>query len=151
MAQYLSQNAYGSKNSHESMPSAALNCGNPLLTNSKDTSDDDNHLDDITGNDDDDLMMLSTDDDVIMRSKDDDVMMASNGCENEDNIPMPCGMNQFVYTNNFRVEVSLLQMLINMNAPLYAFDHIAKWAKDAHSTHMTLCQSSPHMRVKCPG
>jgi hypothetical protein len=38
------------------------------------------------------------------------------------------------YTNDMRVEVSLLRLCNNMDAPLWAFEQIMEWAHDALST-----------------
>src|SRR5687767_1254390 len=40
----------------------------------------------------------------------------------------------FAYTNEIRVETSLLKFLFDINAPNYAFKDIMNWAKDAHCT-----------------
>src|SRR5687768_12394602 len=53
----------------------------------------------------------------------------NNDSDIQDNIS-----SSFAYTNEIRVETSLMKLLFDINAPNYAFKEIMKWAKDAHCT-----------------
>jgi len=45
--------------------------------------------------------------------------------------------NTFHHTNSIAHEIDLLKLIIDMGAPLYAYEHIMKWAKESYMSKYT--------------